>query len=59
MNSLRDRIAAIVRAIAEGDPDYWNGRGEFGVLDQEAVVADIMVAVVENNGEVLEVFGDA
>jgi len=57
--NLRDRIAAIVRAIAEGDPDYWNGRGEFGVLDQEAVVADIMVAVVENNGEVLEVFGDA
>jgi len=57
--NLRDRIAAIVRAISEGDADYWNGRGEFGVLDQEAVVANILAAITECDGEVLEVFGDA
>jgi len=59
MSNLRDKIAVIVRAIAEGDPDYWNGRGEFGVLDQDAVVSDILAAVVEYDGEVLEVFGGA
>jgi hypothetical protein len=57
MNDLRDRIAAIVQAIAEGDDDYWNHCGYFGVLDQDAVVADVMAAVVKNDGEVLEVFG--
>lgn len=55
--TLRDRIAAIVRAISDGDDKYWNDNGVFGVLDQEAVVTDILAAVVENNGEVLEVFG--
>jgi len=59
MNNLRDRVATIVRAIAEGDDEYWNGRGEFGILDQDAVVADVMAAVEECNGEVLDVFGDA
>jgi hypothetical protein len=57
-NNLRDEIAAIVKAISDGDDDYWNGNGYFGVLDQEAVVNDIMAAVVEHDGEeVLEVFG--
>jgi hypothetical protein len=57
MNSLRDEIAAIVRAISDGDDKYWNAQGHFGVLDQDAVVADIMAAVVECDGKVLEVFG--
>jgi len=59
MNNLCEEIAAIVRAIAEGDASYWNGYELFGVLDQETVVADIMAAVVEHDGEVLEVFGEA
>ena len=57
MNNLRDCITAIVQAIAEGDDGYWNSRGEFGVLDQDAVVADVMAAVEKCDGEVLEVFG--
>jgi len=56
MNTLRDEIASIVEAIADGDK-YWNGYEDFGVLDQEAVVNDILAAVVECDGEVLEVFG--
>jgi len=58
MNILRDKIIAIVRAIAEGDADYWNGYELFGILDQEAVVNDVLAAIVEHDGEeVLEVFG--
>ena len=57
MNNLRDEIAAIVRAISDGDDDYWNDNGVFGILDREAVIAAIMAAVVEHDGEVLEVFG--
>ena len=60
MNNLRDEITVIVQAIAEGDDDYWNGNGYFGVLDQQAVVADIMAAVVKHDGEeMLEAFGAA
>jgi hypothetical protein len=59
MSNLRDEIAAIVRAISDGDDRYWNGNEIFGVLDQEAIIADIMAAVVECDGEVLEVFGEA
>lgn len=57
MNNLRDKVAAIVKAISDGDDDYWNDNGVFGILDQGAVVNDILAAVVEHDGEVLEVFG--
>jgi hypothetical protein len=57
MDTLRDEIAAIIEKIAEGDTDYWNGYELFGILDEDAVVADIMAAVVEHDGEVVEVFG--
>jgi len=59
-NNLRDEIAAIVKAISDGDDDYWKANGYFGILNQEAVIADILAAVVEHDGEeVLEVFGEA
>jgi hypothetical protein len=55
--TLYEEITAIIGKIAEGGADYWNGYEMFGVLDQDAVVADIMAAVVEHDGEVLEVYG--
>jgi hypothetical protein len=57
MMTLYEEITAIIEKIAEGDADYWNGYDMFGVLDREAVIADIMAAVVEHDGEVLEVYG--
>jgi len=58
MTTLREEIAAIVKAISDGDERYWNGYETFGVLDQNALVNDIIAAVVEHDGEeVLEVFG--
>jgi hypothetical protein len=60
MNTLREEIAAIVKAIAENDADYWNSYGQFRALNQEAVVNGIIAAVVEHDGEeVLEAFGAA
>lgn len=58
MNSLRDEIIAIVKAISDGNDRYWNNNGWFSILDQATVVADILAAVVEHDGEeALEAFG--
>jgi len=57
--NLYEEIAVIVKAISDGDDKYWNENGFFGVLDQQAVVNDILAAVVECDGEVLEVYGVA
>jgi hypothetical protein len=59
MTSLRDEITAIVEKIADGNKEYW-GDSWMWFLDQDAVIADIIAAVMRHDGEeVLEVFGAA